>query len=142
VPAQPPEATQLVALLEDQVSFEIEPLFRVVGFAVSVTAGAGSMTETVTAWVATPPTPEHVKAYVALAFNAPVDCDPLSPLDPIQGPVALQVVALLAVQRSVAELPLVTVLGVASKLIVGGGAVTDTVAVCTAVPAGPVQLNV
>ncbi len=100
------------------------------------------MTETVTAWIATPPAPVHVKEYVALASSAPVDWVPLSALEPLQGPAALQLVALLAVQLRVAEPPLVTVLGFAPKLIVGVGAVTDTVAVCIAVPPGPVQLNV
>ncbi len=75
-------------------------------------------------------------------MSAPVDCDPLKDLEPVQGPVALQVVALVATQVSVVRPPLVTVLGLALKLKVGVGAVTVTVAVCAAVPPGPVQVNV
>jgi hypothetical protein len=98
-------------LLEDHVKLDVTPLFTVVGFAVSVTTGGASVTDTVTAWVAMPPTPEQVKEYVVFAFSAPVDRDPLSALEPLQGPEALQVVASLAVQLSIAELPLVIVLG-------------------------------
>jgi hypothetical protein len=44
-------------------------------------------------------------------------------------------------QLSVAATPLVTVLGLAAKVTVGVGAVTDTVANCAAAPPVPVQLN-
>jgi hypothetical protein len=49
VPPQPPEATQLVALVDDQVRVDVAPLFNVVGLAVIVTTGAGGLTDTVTA---------------------------------------------------------------------------------------------
>ncbi len=61
VPVQPPEATQLVALLDDQVKVDVDPLLTVVALAVRVTVGAGAVTDTVTPWVATPPGPEHVR---------------------------------------------------------------------------------
>jgi len=61
VPVQPPDATQLVALLDDHVKVDVEPPLTVVGLAVSVTEGAGAVTDTVTPWVATPPGPEHVR---------------------------------------------------------------------------------
>jgi hypothetical protein len=60
VPPQPPDAVQLVAWVEDQVNVDVEPLFSVVGLALMVTTGAGSVTETVAVWVATPPAPVHV----------------------------------------------------------------------------------
>ena len=41
VPDQPPEAVQLVALVEDQVSVEAPPLTTDVGFAVNDTVGGG-----------------------------------------------------------------------------------------------------
>jgi hypothetical protein len=47
LPLQPPEATQEVALLEDQVSVEALPLLTVVGLALRVTEGAGVVTVTV-----------------------------------------------------------------------------------------------
>src|SRR5882672_2411256 len=40
-PDQAPDAVQLVALVEDQVSWAVAPEFTVVGFALSVTVGAG-----------------------------------------------------------------------------------------------------
>lgn len=56
-PAQPPDAVQEVALVEDQVSAEVAPLFTVVGLADKVTAGAAVVTETVATWDALPPDP-------------------------------------------------------------------------------------
>jgi len=46
-PDQPPDAVQEVALVEDQVSVELPPLFTVLGLAVKVTVGAGWVTDTV-----------------------------------------------------------------------------------------------
>jgi hypothetical protein len=45
-------------------------------------------------------------------------------------------------QASVELPPLVTVLGLAVKLTVGAGEVTETVADCVALPPVPVQVNV
>jgi hypothetical protein len=58
---------------------------------------------------------------VELAVRAPVDCEPLIPLVPDQAPEAVQDVALVADQLKVELLPLVTVLGLADRLIVGTG---------------------
>ena len=55
---------------------------------------------------------------------------------------AVQEVALVDDQLSVALLPLATVLGLAVKLIVGAGVFTDTVVDCAALPPVPVQVNV
>jgi hypothetical protein len=72
-----------------------------------------------------------------------VDCDPLTGLVPDQAPDAVQAVALVADQVSVAPLPLATVLGLAARLMVGTGWVTETVADCAAVlPPVPLQVSV
>jgi hypothetical protein len=60
-PVQPPDATQLVASVDDHSKVAVDPLFTVVGLAEIVTVGAGVVTVTVTAWVATPPGPEQVR---------------------------------------------------------------------------------
>jgi len=70
-----------------------------------------------------------------------VDCEPLAALLPDQAPEAVQEVALMADQVSVELLPLATVLGLAVKVTVGEGAVTDTVADCVALPPLPVQVS-
>jgi hypothetical protein len=74
--------------------------------------------------------------------SAPVDWVPLSALLPDQAPEAVQEVALVADQVRVALLPLVIVPGLALRLTVGAGGVTDTVADCVALPPAPEQVNV
>lgn len=59
-PLQPPEAAQAVALVDDQVNDDVEPLWTVAGFAVRVTVGAGEVTETVADCAALPPLPLQV----------------------------------------------------------------------------------
>jgi hypothetical protein len=61
LPAQPPEAVQALALVEDQVSFDVAPLFIVAGLADKETAGAGVDTDTVADCAALPPLPLQVK---------------------------------------------------------------------------------
>jgi hypothetical protein len=56
-----------------------------------------------------------------------VDCVPLTALVPDQAPDAVQEVALVDDQLRLELLPLATVLGLAVRLTVGAGAVTDTV---------------
>jgi len=64
-----------------------------------------------------------------LALNAPVDCEPpVAAFAPDQAPEATHDVALVADQVSMALLPLATVLGLAPRLMVGMGCVTETVA--------------
>lgn len=46
LPLQPPEAVQLVALLEFQARVDDPPSLTAVGFALSVTDGAGGVTVT------------------------------------------------------------------------------------------------
>ncbi len=60
LPAQPPEAVQAVALVEDQLSVEAAPFCTVLGLAVKVTAGVGAVIETVAACDALPPLPVQV----------------------------------------------------------------------------------
>ena len=74
--------------------------------------------------------------------NAPVDCEPLAALLPDQAPDAVQEVALVVDHVKFEEAPLVTVLGLAAKLTVGAGCVTDTVAGCDALPPTPEQVSV
>ena len=58
LPDHPPEAVQLVAFVDVQLSVEPEPLLTVPGFATKVTVGlAGEDTLTVTDLVALPPGP-------------------------------------------------------------------------------------
>ena len=54
-------------------------------------------------------------------------CEPLTALLPDQAPLAVHEVAWVEDQVSVEPLPLATVRGVAIKLTVGAGAVTETV---------------
>ena len=56
-----------------------------------------------------------------------MDCVPLTALVPDQAPEAVQAVALVDDQVRLELLPLATVLGLAIKLTVGAGAVTETV---------------
>ena len=61
VPDQPPEAVQLLALVEDQLSIADPPLLTVVGLALRLTVGLpGAETLTVTDWLALPPGPLQV----------------------------------------------------------------------------------
>ncbi|MBS0375270.1 MAG: hypothetical protein JSR73_11870 [Proteobacteria bacterium] len=61
VPLQPPDAVQVVAFVELQVSVEAPPLATLVGLAVSVTVGAGT---TVTVVLALPEPPVPVQLSV------------------------------------------------------------------------------
>ncbi len=76
-----------------------------------------------------------------VAVSAPLDSEPLIPTLPDQPPEAVQAVALVEDQLNVDALPLVIVLGLAVKLSVGTGAVTDTVADCVALPPVPVHVS-
>jgi hypothetical protein len=61
LPDHPPEALQLVALVEDQLSVEAEPPLTVPGLALRLTVGLdGAETLTVTDLLALPPAPLQV----------------------------------------------------------------------------------
>lgn len=141
VPDQAPEAVHDVALVAVQVSVELPPLATELGLAAKVTVGVGEVTETVADCEALPPLPVQERPYVALAVSVPVVCDPFSALLPDQAPEAVQEVALVDDQLNAEALPRATVLGLAVKVTVGAGAVTETVADCVALPEAPVQVS-
>jgi hypothetical protein len=69
LPLQPPEAVQLLALVELHESVEVCPEFTVPGFALRVTVGAAAcVTETTALAWDEPPAPAHVSRYVVLAL--------------------------------------------------------------------------
>ena len=61
---------------------------------------------------------------------------------PLQPPEAVQDVAFVEDQVNVEVPPLATVLGLAVRVTVGAGVVTETVADCAALPPAPVQVSV
>jgi hypothetical protein len=76
------------------------------------------------------------------AVSALVDSEPVSPLVPLQSPVAVHELALLDVHDSVEVPPLVIDAGVAVNVTVGaGGGVTVTDAVALALPPALVQVS-
>jgi hypothetical protein len=77
-----------------------------------------------------------------LAVSAPLDWEPLIALLPDHPPEAVQAVALVDVQDRVDAAPLFTVLGVADKLTVGAGVLTETVVDWVALPPAPLQVSV
>jgi hypothetical protein len=80
---------------------------------------------------------------VTEAVSTPVLSDPVEPRAPLQSPEAVQLVALLLDQLSVALAPEVTVEGEAERLTTGaGGGATLTVADWLTLPPGPVQVSV
>jgi hypothetical protein len=60
---------------------------------------------------------------------------------PDHPPEAVQAVALVDVHERVVAAPLLTVLGLADKLTVGAGVLTETVVDWVALPPGPVQVS-
>jgi hypothetical protein len=71
-----------------------------------------------------------------------VDCEPLSPLEPLQPPpIAEQEVAFVLDQVSVAAAPAFTLLGDALNVTIGALPETVTVADCVADPPAPVQVS-
>jgi hypothetical protein len=141
-PDHAPDAVHEVALLEDQVRVELEPLATVLGLALKLTVALGlALTVTVADCEAVPPVPVQVNVNVEVALSAPVDCVPLNALVPIHAPEAVQEDALVTDQFKVALLPLTIALGPTLSTTVGAGALTVTVADCAALPPGPVQLN-
>jgi hypothetical protein len=141
VPLHAPDAAHDVALVADQLSVELVPLATELGAALTKTVGAADFTDTVADCVALPPGPVHVNEYVELPVTAPVDTEPLRPLEPLQLPVAAQEVALLLDQVSEAAAPEFTVLGVVVNVTVGAALDTVTVADCVAEPPAPVQVS-
>ncbi len=127
-PDQAPEATHAVAEVEDQLSVALAPLLMALGPTLKLTVGSDALTDTVVDCDAFPPGPTQTRTYVALFASAPVDCVPLVTLAPDQASEAVQEVALSEDHFRVELPPDATVLGLAPRLIVGAGEVTDTVA--------------
>lgn len=159
LPVQPPEAEQLVASADDQVSCELPPLVTLVGFAVSATVGTGGGGGGVDEPMFTvseprdlPPAPEHVMLKVVGLRRLLIVCVPDTGLSPLQPPEATQAVAFVEDQLSCVLAPLVTCIGFALNVVVGGGqlpdvhfgsgALTATVALSVDVPPLPVQVSV
>jgi hypothetical protein len=141
-PDHAPEAVQLSALADDQLSVELAPLAMVCGVAVIVTVGVGAFTVTVADCEELPPLPVQLRVKVLVVVNGPVDCEPPVALAPDHAPEAVQPVASVDDQLSVELAPLAMVCGVAEMVTVGAGVVTVTVADCDRLPPLPVQLSV
>ena len=141
-PDHPADAVQLLALLDDQLSIADPPLLTVVGLALRPTVG-GAETLTVTDWLALPPGPLQASVKVVVALSAPVPALPLVGSLPDQPPEAVQLLAFVDDQLSIADPPLLTVVGLALRLTVGWtGAETLTVTDWLALPPGPLQVSV
>jgi hypothetical protein len=128
-PPQPPEAVQLVALVELQVNVEEAPLATVPGAAASDTVGVGGVTVTVTVRPPVPPGPVQVSVKSEVALSAPVDWLPLVALAPVQVSDAVQLVASVELHVKVEAWPVVIEPGFAASATVGAGGVTVTVTV-------------
>jgi hypothetical protein len=144
-PDHAPEAVQLLAAVDDQVSVELAPLAMVCGVAVIVIVGTAA-TVTVADWKALPPVPVQLNENVPVLASAPVDCEPLVALVPDHAPDAVQVSALVDDQVSVEDPPLATEVGFAASDTVGaggGGGVPETATVAEAlvIPPAPVQIR-
>jgi hypothetical protein len=120
-PVQSPEATQLVAAVDDQVRVELPPLVTRLGLAASVTVGGLELTDTVAEFVAVPPGPVQARMNCVAALSATVAWLPLVGSGPVQPPEAVHAVALAADQVSVEVFPLFTVEGLAAIVTVGAG---------------------
>lgn len=119
-PVQPPDAVQAVALTEDQLSVVEPPLAKVVGDAVRITDGAaGGVTVTFTDCVASPPAPVQVSAKEEFAVSGLVVAVPEVALVPLQLPDAVQEVASVDDQVSVATEPETTDDGATASVTVG-----------------------
>jgi hypothetical protein len=109
---------------------------------VTVGAGTGGGTLTVTDWVAVPPAPLQVRMYVVVAVRPEKSALPLVGRAPVQPPEATHELALLATQSS--RVPpglLVTGVAVSEMEGVGGGTTTTTNAERLTDPPGPVQVR-
>jgi hypothetical protein len=142
-PDQLSDAVQPAALVDDHVNVVEPPLATLVGFAVMVTVGCGVGGAIVTFAVAAavPPRPVQVNVNAdALVIEVLISL-PLVFLAPDQLPEAVQLVALVDDHVSVAPPPLITVVGLAVMVTVGGGA-TATFAVAATTPPAPLQVSV
>jgi hypothetical protein len=141
VPDHPPEAVQWEELAADQLSVVLPPAATVLGFALIWIVGALAEMDTVTDWVADPPSPVQASVKVEPVLIGPLDCEPFGLRLPDQAPEAEQRVASTLDQVSVELPPGTTVLGLALSLISGAKLVTVTIADWVLEPPGPMQLK-
>jgi hypothetical protein len=140
-PLQPWLAVQVVALVVVQVSVLACPEVIEAGLGVSVTTGAGMVvTVTVAERLRDPPGPVQLRLYWVVLVGDTCS-EPLVGLVPVKvPPLALQVVALVALQVSVLDCPEVITAGLGVSETVGvGGAPTVTVTDFVVVPPIPPQ---
>ncbi|HJY76534.1 MAG TPA: hypothetical protein VKE95_07875 [Burkholderiales bacterium] len=125
-PDQAPDAVQLEALLEDQVSRVEPPTATVVGAALSETVGAGgggAFTLTVADRVVVPPVPVQLRSKVLVTEMELIVWLPEVALVPDHAPVAVHVEALVEDQVSCVVPPAFTAVGAALRETVGAGGV-------------------
>ena len=137
-PDQSPVAVHDVAFVEDQVNVEELPLGMLVGLALKVSVGGGN-TVTVTLRVIAPPAPVQLKSNVLVFASAPVDALAIVAFVPDHAPEAVQDVALVEDQVSVAAFPTNTLVGLALKVSVGSGR-TVTITFEEVLPPSPTQV--
>ena len=141
-PLHAPEAVQEVVFVVVQVKVALLPLVIVLGLADKVTVGTFCVTDTVADCEALPPAPVQFNVNVVLAFSVPVDCEPLIARFPLHPPLAVQEVAFVADHVRVESRPAFMEEGRALNVTVGASADAVTVAVCAALPPGPVHVSV
>lgn len=110
------EAVHEVALVDDHERLRLLPWVTDIGPLLllmrksTVGAGAGGAPTLITTEsLAVPLVPVQVIVNVLAAVIAPLDCEPLTALEPVQAPLAVQLVAFVLDQERVALLPDVTV---------------------------------
>jgi hypothetical protein len=121
----------------------------VLGVAVSFTSGAAPFTVMVTDCVAVGAVPVceddvqpvQVSVYSMVLASAPVDCDPLTAMEPLQPPEAVQNWTFVAFQISVVCPPLAMVVAAAVSVTAGASCRVSTWVVAVLEPLGPVQVT-
>jgi hypothetical protein len=142
LPVHPPLAVHVFALVVVQLSVELPPLAMLSGDADIATVGAGGVTVTETLLCAFPPEPLQVSVNDVVDVSAPVLCEPLVALLPVQPPVAVQLLAFVLLHVSVELDPDAMLCGLAPSDTVGGGAVTVTTTLLCVDPPAPEQSSV
>lgn len=125
-PDQAPEATQEVALVDDQVNTDEVPVLTVAGLALMETVGVGGggvVPATVTPVVreTLPPRPVHVKEKLLVVVSGPVDSLPEFAFAPDQLPEATHAVAFAEDQLMTETPPELTLAGFAPSVSAGVG---------------------
>ena len=109
--------------------------------AIHTVGAGGAETVTVADCDAEPPVPVQVSVNFVVAVRAGVACEPAVASEPLQPPEAVQAVALVDDQVSVALWPTVMEVGTTAMVTVGVAAVTASTAVAFALPPAPVQVS-